>query len=203
MPFIAQWPVFHIIGETEEKFKKISPAVIDRYLKKDKDALRLKGKSLDLPPRGRQKDKRKIQQNLPFIRSRDHKKNDNCFVEQKNGAVVRQYLGYNRLEGFEEQALLAAVYTPLAPLLNFFMPSQKLKSKTRRGSRETRAYDEPRIPFQRLIECPELPQACKDALKTQCALYNPVELQQNVTKAILRLRQRLAQGNRIQTREQG
>ena len=50
------------------------------------------------------------QENLPFTRSRDHKKNDNCFVEQKNGAVVREYAGYDRLSGFEEQALLAAVY---------------------------------------------------------------------------------------------
>jgi hypothetical protein len=46
---------------------------------------------------------------VPFTRSRDHKKNDNCFVEQKNGAVVREYAGYDRLEGLEEQALLAAV----------------------------------------------------------------------------------------------
>jgi hypothetical protein len=52
------------------------------------------------------------------------------------------------------------------------------------------------------MESMELPQAGKDALAAQCALYNLVELQQHVNKAILRLRQRLAQGNRIQTPEQ-
>ncbi|MDR2019827.1 MAG: hypothetical protein LBQ14_03585, partial [Treponema sp.] len=57
-------------------------------------------------------------------------------VEQKNGAIVREYVGYDRLEGLEEQALLAAVYAPLVPLLNFFMPTQKLTSKTRVGSKE-------------------------------------------------------------------
>jgi hypothetical protein len=72
---------------------------------------------------------------IPFTRSRDHKKNGNCFVEQKNGAVVREYVGYDRLEGMQEQALLAAVYQSLPPLLNFFMPTQKLKSKTRVGSK--------------------------------------------------------------------
>ncbi|MDR2246462.1 MAG: hypothetical protein LBE17_07320 [Treponema sp.] len=55
---------------------------------------------------------------LPFTRSRSrsHKKNGNCFAEQKNGAVavVREYAGYDRLEGLEEQALLAAVYRPPA-----------------------------------------------------------------------------------------
>jgi hypothetical protein len=46
---IARWPAFGITEETAEKLKKISPASIDRYLKKDKDALRLKGKSLTNP----------------------------------------------------------------------------------------------------------------------------------------------------------
>jgi hypothetical protein len=74
-------------------------------------------------------------------------------VEQKNGTVVREYAGYDRLEGFEEQALLAAIYKPLVPLLNFFMPTQKLSSKTRIGSKEIvetlfpKVYDEPKSPF--------------------------------------------------------
>jgi hypothetical protein len=85
--------------------------------------------------------------------------------------------------------------------LNFFMPTQKLKSKTRVGSKEIKVYDEPQSPFQRLLEHSALPQELKDALVAQRALYNPVELQQNVNKAIPRLRQRLAQINRIQTQE--
>jgi transposase InsO family protein len=144
---------------------------------------------------------------LPFTRSRDRKKNDNCLrhkrrVEQKNGAVVREYAGYDRLEGLEEQAPLAAVYRPLVPLLNFFMPTQKLASKTRVGSKEIKAYDEPKSPFQRLMESAEAPQETKDTLLAQIALYNPVELQHNVNKAIMRLRQRLAQSNRIITKGQ-
>jgi hypothetical protein len=78
---------------------------------------------------------------------------------------------------FEEQALLAAVYTPMVPLLNFFMDTQQLKNNPRVGSKEIRVYDEPRSPFQRLMECAELPQGCKDVLTVQCTLYNPVELQ--------------------------
>ena len=136
----------------------------------------------------------------PFTRSRDHRKNDNCFVEQKNGAVVREYVGYDRLEGIQEQALLADVYRYLVPLLNFFMPTQKLKSKTRVGSKEIKVYDEPKSPFQRLMESAETPQKTKDLLLAQIVLYNPVELQHNVNKAIIRLRQRLAQSNRILTK---
>jgi len=290
MQHIAAWPAFGITFETAEKLKKISPASIDRYLKKDKQALRLKGKSLTKPIDSLKSripirtfytsEERKKpgfwqidtvhhcgqatsgqylhtltatdvasgwielhsllnnahkwtfealsnikttallpvlefhsdngsefinnateiwckDNGIPFTRSRDHKKNDNCFVEQKNGAVVREYVGYDRLEGFQEQALLAAIYQPLVPLLNFFMPTQKLKSKTRVGSKEIKVYDDPESPFQRLSKSEEVPQEIKDSLSAQIALYNPVVLQHNASKAIVRLRQRLAQSNRI------
>jgi transposase InsO family protein len=295
MPFIARWPAFSITGDIAEKLKTISPASIDRYLKNDKAALRLKGKSLTKPIDSLKsripirtfysREERKkpgfwqidtvhhcgqatqgqyvhtltatdvasgwielhsllnnahkwtfealshitttallpvlefhsdngsefinyaterwcTDNRIPFTRSRDHKKNDNCFVEQKNGAVVRSYVGYDRLEGFEEHALLAAVYQPLVPLLNFFMPTQKLTRKTRIGSKEIKVYDEPISPFQRLIESSETSQETKDTLVAHIALYNPVELQHNVNKVIMRLRQRLAQSNRIITKEQ-
>jgi hypothetical protein len=67
-----------------------------------------------------------------------------------------------------------------------FMPAQKLKSKTRAGSKETRVYDELLSPFRRLLECAQLPREYKEPLQAQCALYNAVELQLNVNKAVLR-----------------
>ena len=262
MNYIAQWPAFKITDEIREKLMNISPATIDRHLKKDKDALRLKGKSCTNPGMALKSriplrtfysaEERKTpgflqidtvhhcgqstsgeyiltltttdvfsgwiflhpllnkafswtflalkdilqtvpfpfmefhsdngsefintavekwcndpQHSVPFSRSRDHKKNDNCFVEQKNGAIVREYVGYDRLSGAEEQALLATIYAPLVPLLNFFMPTQKLKRKTRIGSKEIKVYDAPRSPFARLTESADLPQACKDSLSAQ------------------------------------
>ena len=49
MAYIAQWPAFDITLKIAEKLKKTSPATIDRYLEKDKAALKLKGKSLTKP----------------------------------------------------------------------------------------------------------------------------------------------------------
>ena len=295
MHFIADWKAFGITEETAEKLRKISPATIDRYLKKDKESLRLKGKShtkpigslksripirtfytwqerkkpgfwqidtvhhcgnttsghylytltatdvasgwIELCPLLNSAHKWTFQalshinttailpvlefhsdngsefinnateawcknSGILFTRSRDSKKNDNCFVEQKNGAVVREYVGRDRLEGFEEHALLSAVYQPLIPLLNFFMPTQKLISKTRIRSKEIKIRDEPRSPYIRLMESAELSQDTKVSLKNQIVLYNPVMLQHNLNKAILRLRQRLAQASRKITNEQ-
>jgi hypothetical protein len=135
-------------------------------------------------------------ESIHFTRSRFHKKNDTCFVEQKNGAVVREYVGYYRLEGEKERDMAADIYHSLAPLLNFFMPTQKLVSKTRIGSKESKVYDAPTSPFQRLMDLPLTSDDTKKALLKQIALYNPVELQDNVNKAILHLMQRLAQPNR-------
>jgi hypothetical protein len=89
---------------------------------------------------------------IPFTRSGDHKKNDNRFVEQKNGAVVREYTGHDRLEGDALQSRLAAVYRYMAPLLNFFMLTMKLESKVKIGSKEIKKYDAPRSPYRRLME---------------------------------------------------
>jgi hypothetical protein len=81
------------------------------------------------------------------------------------------------------------------------MPTKKLSCKTSVSSTETKVYDQPRSPFQWLSASVELPHQIKDALAAQFALYNPVELQQHVNKAILRLRQWLAQANRVHTQE--
>jgi hypothetical protein len=41
------------------------------------------------------------EQKLEVTRSRAYKKNDQAFVEQKNGAVVRRLMGYGRFDGVE------------------------------------------------------------------------------------------------------
>jgi hypothetical protein len=58
-------------------------------------------------------------------------------------------------------------------LLNFFMPTQKLTSKTRVGSKEIKVYDELRSPFQRLLESRELSQERKDALANSMRPLQP------------------------------
>jgi hypothetical protein len=49
LPFIARWPAFGITPDIREKLMRISPATIDRALKKDRAALALKSKSLTKP----------------------------------------------------------------------------------------------------------------------------------------------------------
>jgi hypothetical protein len=78
-------------------------------------------------------------------------------VKQKNSVVVREYIGYDYLEGNVLQTRLAAVYRQPASLLNFFMPTMRLESKVKIGSKEIKKYDAPRSPYQHLLESEALP----------------------------------------------
>jgi Integrase core domain len=49
------------------------------------------------------------QQGLEFTRSRAYRKNDQAWIEQKNGAVVRRFVGYDRLTGLVALELLQRI----------------------------------------------------------------------------------------------
>ncbi len=63
---------------------------------------------------------------ITFTRARTHKKNDQAFVEEKNGSVVRRLVGYSRYQGTKAWEALANFYHVLRQYINFFQPSLKL-----------------------------------------------------------------------------
>ena len=69
---------------------------------------------------------------IELTRSRAYKKNDQAWIEQKNGSVVRRMVGYGRLEGAAAAEALGALHEVARLYVNFFQPSFKLKSKIRR-----------------------------------------------------------------------
>ena len=122
--------------------------------------------------------------NVLLTRSRAHHSNDNCFAEQKNNAFVRNYVGLARYDTDREYQALGHVYAYLCPLLNFFVPNKKLLSKKTEGSKTVKTYDkELKTPYQRLMES-SISQEQKDRLAATKALYNPVQLQQNIHRAV-------------------
>lgn len=91
------------------------------------------------------------ERHLTFTRGRAYKKNDQCYVEQKNGAVVRALVGYERFEGQRAYRQLCELYRAVRLYINGFQPSVKLRSKRREGSTVTRMYDRAQTPLQRLL----------------------------------------------------
>jgi hypothetical protein len=102
---------------------------------------------------------------------------------------VREYIGYDRLTTNDDLAMLNAVYHSLEPLLDFFMPTMKLLSKIKVGSKEIKKYDEPVSPYHRLMNSETITQDVKDKLQGLYRLYNPVLLQDDVNKAVSALRE--------------
>jgi hypothetical protein len=88
---------------------------------------------------------------ITFTRGRAYKKNDQCYVEQKNGVVVRQLVGYDRFEGSRAYQQLGELYQVIRLYVNFFQPSMKLIFKQRKGSRVRKKYDLAQTPYQRLV----------------------------------------------------
>jgi transposase InsO family protein len=75
------------------------------------------------------------QRGIALTRSRSGRKNDNCFVEQRNGATVRKQIGCLRYCGDRGVAALQDVYSHYDRLFNFFYPGRKLLSKERSGAK--------------------------------------------------------------------
>src|ERR1700674_3899958 len=116
------------------------------------------------------------EQKLEVTRSRAYKKNDQAFVEQKNGAVVRRLMGYGRFDGVETARVMARLYAAARLYVNFFQPSFKLKEKRREGAKVIKRYHVPSTPCQRALAHPKVPRKIKQRLRSQYRSLDPVAL---------------------------
>lgn len=123
-----------------------------------------------------------VKNKITFTRSRAYKKNDSCFVEQKNYSVVRRAVGYLRYDTDEELCTLNELYIYLDHYTNYFQPVQKLVLKTRTGSRVTKKYDKARTPFRRVLESKCIDDKIKARLKVGYDSLNPVKLKKNISR---------------------
>src|SRR3989339_137273 len=118
---------------------------------------------------------------IELTRSRPNKKNDNAHIEQKNGSIIRQFLGYCRIDTEEQIKLLNQLYAgPLYLYINFFQPSMKCTGKKRIGSKYRRSYDIPKTPYKRILELDFLDQPSKNQLSAHYESLNPLKLKQEI-----------------------
>ena len=117
-----------------------------------------------------------LTEHITFTRSRAGKKNDNCYVEQKNFTSLRTFLGYLRIET-EEQFKIAKEILELAEIfINFFQSSTRLLKKERVGTHTTKKYDKPLTPYKRLLKLNILSKSQKQQLFEVYSKHNPLEL---------------------------
>ena len=124
---------------------------------------------------------------ITFTRGRAYKKNDGCFIEQKNYTVVRRAVGYARYAGASHLALLNRLYGALRLYTNYFQPVMKLIRKERRGAKVKKTYDRPQTPYQRLLNTPGFPARARQRLKAEYATLNPAALKREISQLQLAL----------------
>ena len=120
-------------------------------------------------------------QPVQFTRSRPYHKDDNAHVEQKNWTHVRQWFGYHRLDKPVLVGLMNHLYPQEWRLYhNFFLPSVKLVEKKLVDGKAMKRYDQPKTPYQRVLESPYVSASVKRSLKEQFETLNPFRLRKAI-----------------------
>jgi transposase InsO family protein len=122
---------------------------------------------------------------IQFTRGRPYKKDDNAHIEQKNWTHVRKLMGWDRYDRQEAIEAMNDLYkNELRLFMNLFMPSMKLLTKKRIGSRLKRVYDKPQTPFERLVASHKGdPRKVADLRRFQDSL-DPFELAKSIEKKL-------------------
>lgn len=136
---------------------------------------------------------------LGFSRSRPNKKNDNCFVEQKNWTHVKKFVGYFRYDTKGELEILNDLYrNELRLYKNLFQPVIKLISKERIGGKVHRKYDDPKTPYQRVMESQGVEEKLKQELMKAYISLNPAQLKRAIDDKLNKLHKVYQQKNKSQ-----
>lgn len=117
---------------------------------------------------------------ITLTRGRAALKADQCYVEQKNRAVVRAFVGDDRLVGKQAYWQLRELYRAVRLYINYFQPSMKLLSKRQEGETIRRVYDPAKTPLQRLVLSGVLPANRQQEVSQVAQELDPVRLLKQV-----------------------
>lgn len=133
---------------------------------------------------------------IELTRSEPGKKNHNMYVEERNGHVVRKYLGYIRLDQKELLPTMEELYLTLELYLNHFQAVRRTLSKERVCAKYRRTYEKvPKTPYERMLEHSFVSESAKEKLRAQHAELNPLILKRKIdmlTAQILQTRKSAA-----------
>jgi site-specific recombinase XerD len=123
-----------------------------------------------------------VREQITFTRGRPYEKRDQCFVEQKNGVVVRQVVGHGRLAGEHSYQQLDQLYRALHWYVNYFQPSMKLVSKQVEGRTIHRSHDAAKTPQQRVLLSKVLSISQQQEMRAIGNAFDPLRLFQQVER---------------------
>ena len=113
------------------------------------------------------------ERNIKLTRSRPSKKNDNAYVEERNGHIVRKYVGYVRLDCIQAVEALNNLFHVLNMYTNHFITSRKTIDTVRIGAIHKRTYEKALTPYQRVLAHPKISEEVKVQLRREHVKLNP------------------------------
>lgn len=122
-------------------------------------------------------------------RSRPYHKDDNPFVEHRNGDLIRRWLGHDRLDSVVQTLALNDFYAKLWVYFNFFHPVMRLVGKETdpETGKVRRTWDVARTPFERLREAGVLTPTKEAQLETIYHETDPLALQRELERQAVAL----------------
>lgn len=127
-------------------------------------------------------------QGVELSRSRPNHKNDNMYVEERNGHVIRKTVGYLTLNCVEAVEALNAVYDLLTPYLFHFVAVRRMIMKERVGARYRRTYEKTAAtPYQRTLAHSNVSREIKEKLRQAHTGLNPRTLHAEIDRRLMTL----------------
>ena len=126
-----------------------------------------------------------VSERIELSRSRPGKSNDNMYVEERNGHVIRRMVGYIRLDCHEAVDALNALYDVLTPYLMHFVAVRRTLEKERMRSKYRRVYEKKgKTPYMRILEHPAVDESVKEKLRAEHMTLNPLILKREIEKRL-------------------
>jgi hypothetical protein len=122
---------------------------------------------------------------IAFVRSRAGMKNDNMYVEERNGHVIRKMIGYINLDCREVVTPLNEYYDVMTIYLMHFVTVRRMLGKEKIFSKYKRIYEKiPQTPYQRILEHPSVSKEIKEKLRQEHLKLNPLVLKNEMAKRL-------------------
>jgi len=125
------------------------------------------------------------QNDIKFTRSRPGRKNDNMYVEERNGHVIRKMVGYINLTCRETVDALNDYYDVMTPYLMHFVTVRRMIGKEKDNSKYKRIYEKiPKTLYQRILEHTTITEDVKEKLRQDHLKLNPLILKKEMEKRL-------------------
>jgi len=120
---------------------------------------------------------------IDLSRSEPYKKNDNMCVEERNGHVIRRYLGWERLDDSDTLLLVNELCDTVTLYVNHWKAVKRMVSKERVGAKYKRTYEKRAMtPYERVMARDDITHELKEGLRMEHDLLDPLLLLEKIAR---------------------